>query len=121
MPQRKAGGLSCPLQKAQGFARVSIFPFPSMNTISVASLQDVDCLHMTKEELEIRVALLRQQLEFLTCIFAEVWIASRSIDTHPKGVSLHCFSEHIQRARMIKPNESRSIFFIHFSKRSRKH
>ncbi|KYO17273.1 keratin, type II cytoskeletal 7-like [Alligator mississippiensis] len=33
--------------------------------------KDVDCLHMTKEELEIRVALLRQQLEFLTCIFAE--------------------------------------------------
>ncbi|XP_006031800.1 keratin, type II cytoskeletal 4-like [Alligator sinensis] len=33
--------------------------------------KDVDCLHLTKEELEIRVALLRQQLEFLTCIFAE--------------------------------------------------
>lgn len=36
------------------------------------SLQDVDCLYLTKEELEVRVGLLRQQLEFLKCIYAEV-------------------------------------------------
>uniref|UniRef100_A0A8B9GHZ5 IF rod domain-containing protein n=1 Tax=Amazona collaria TaxID=241587 RepID=A0A8B9GHZ5_9PSIT len=32
---------------------------------------DVDCLYLTKEELEVRVGLLRQQLEFLKCIYAE--------------------------------------------------
>jgi len=38
----------------------------------MVSLQDVDCLYLTKEELEVRVGLLRQQLEFLKCIYAEV-------------------------------------------------
>ncbi|XP_027765970.1 keratin, type II cytoskeletal 4-like [Empidonax traillii] len=33
--------------------------------------KDVDCLYLTKEELEVRVGLLRQQLEFLKCIYAE--------------------------------------------------
>lgn len=40
------------------------------------SLQDVDCLYLTKEELEVRVGLLRQQLEFLKCIYAEVRVHS---------------------------------------------
>uniref|UniRef100_A0A8C0IAU0 IF rod domain-containing protein n=1 Tax=Bubo bubo TaxID=30461 RepID=A0A8C0IAU0_BUBBB len=34
--------------------------------------KDVDCLYLTKEELEVRVGLLRQQLEFLKCIYAEL-------------------------------------------------
>lgn len=52
-----------------GFA--TVIPSPSL-TKFLLSLQDVDCLYLTKEELEVRVGLLRQQLEFLKCIYAEV-------------------------------------------------
>lgn len=70
------------------------------------SLQDVDCLYLTKEELEVRVGLLRQQLEFLKCIYAEVRARSfaaadstqgkvsflKILQVHPKkSVSLYVF------------------------------
>lgn len=45
---------------------------PFSTSFHPVSLQDVDCLYLTKEELEVRVGLLRQQLEFLKCIYAEV-------------------------------------------------
>lgn len=47
-------------------------PRSPLFTQFLVSLQDVDCLYLTKEELEVRVGLLRQQLEFLKCIYAEV-------------------------------------------------
>ena len=53
-----------------GFATVLLSS--PLFTEYVVSLQDVDCLYLTKEELEVRVGLLRQQLEFLKCIYAEV-------------------------------------------------
>lgn len=53
-----------------GFATVLVSS--PLFTKYVVSLQDVDCLYLTKEELEVRVGLLRQQLEFLKCIYAEV-------------------------------------------------
>lgn len=53
-----------------GFATVLVSSL--LLTKHVVSLQDVDCLYLTKEELEVRVGLLRQQLEFLKCIYAEV-------------------------------------------------
>jgi len=39
----------------------------------VSSLfQDADCIFLNKEELEVKVDLLRRQLELLKCVFEEV-------------------------------------------------
>lgn len=35
-------------------------------------LQDADCIFLNKEELEVKVDLLRRQLELLKCVFEEV-------------------------------------------------
>lgn len=38
----------------------------------MASFQDVDCSYMSKVELEAKVETLRQEIEFLRCVYAQV-------------------------------------------------
>lgn len=40
-------------------------------------LQDADCIFLNKEELEVKVDLLRRQLELLKCVFEEVGSSAR--------------------------------------------
>lgn len=43
-------------------------------------LQDADCIFLNKEELEVKVDLLRRQLELLKCVFEEVSSSGTSQD-----------------------------------------
>lgn len=40
--------------------------------------QDADCIFLNKEELEVKVDLLRRQLELLKCVFEEVSVSGPS-------------------------------------------
>lgn len=58
-------------------------------------LQDADCIFLNKEELEVKVDLLRRQLELLKCVFEEV--SSSGISQHFGGpVSSFRGSKHLQ-------------------------
>lgn len=50
--------------------------------------QDADCIFLNKEELEVKVDLLRRQLELLKCVFEEVSFSGLSPEPvlpHPLG------------------------------------
>lgn len=88
----RAGNSGVSFQSKENLGFAIIVPSP-LFTKFLVPLQDVDCLYLTKEELEVRVGLLRQQLEFLKCIYAEVrapaaicslgWASSPALPTHP--------------------------------------
>lgn len=51
----------------------SAFPMLPQSVQSRSLLfQDADCIFLNKEELEVKVDLLRRQLELLKCVFEEV-------------------------------------------------
>jgi len=69
------------------------------------SLQDVDCLYLTKEELEVRVGLLRQQLEFLKCIYAEV----RAAHPLPQALRAKPTQGKVSSPKILQPQPNKSL------------
>lgn len=57
--------------------------------------QDADCIFLNKEELEVKVDLLRRQLELLKCVFEEVSFSGLSQEFGGAVSSLRC-SEFLQ-------------------------
>lgn len=53
-------------------------------------LQDADCIFLNKEELEVKVDLLRRQLELLKCVFEEVSSSGPSRDFGGPVSSFRC-------------------------------
>lgn len=53
-------------------------------------LQDADCIFLNKEELEVKVDLLRRQLELLKCVFEEVSSSGTSLDFGDPVSSFRC-------------------------------
>lgn len=53
--------------------------FPMLQSTSPL-FQDADCIFLNKEELEVKVDLLRRQLELLKCVFEEV--SSSTLSQH---------------------------------------
>lgn len=71
---------------------LSSLNFPNVSVRSGWStshlFQDADCIFLNKEELEVKVDLLRRQLELLKCVFEEVSSFGLSPETvlcHPLG------------------------------------
>lgn len=59
----------------------SVFPMFLQSVHSTSPLfQDADCIFLNKEELEVKVDLLRRQLELLKCVFEEV--SSSALSQH---------------------------------------
>lgn len=57
--------------------------------------QDADCIFLNKEELEVKVDLLRRQLELLKCVFEEVSFSGPSQESAGSVSSFRC-SEFLQ-------------------------
>lgn len=52
--------------------------------------QDADCIFLNKEELEVKVDLLRRQLELLKCVFEEVSSSGLSQEFGSAASSFRC-------------------------------